>query len=294
MDLPIALAIIGAQKAGTTSLYGYLRQHPSLCAHDQAEMVYFLSEVEHALGPAAALRKYFPRARAGQPLLVKHAMLLYDADGLARLAAEAPGAHISVVLREPAERASSAYQYARRRGIETLPTLHEALAAETERLERDGWTRWRECAYRWNGLYARHLRQVYATCGRERVSVSLLEDLKADPVAVCQALCAQAGLAGDFLPATDVVHNVATRARSETAARWIDRLLRSKHPLKRGLARWAPPALATRARRVLLNMNKASAPAAPAEDLSELRASFRDANAELAEMLGRSLDAWNR
>jgi hypothetical protein len=257
-------------------------------------MVYFLSDAEHELGQSAALRKYFPRAGPGQPVLVKHAMLIYYPAGLARLADEAPRAHVCVVLRDPAERALSAYQYARRRGIETLPTFQKALAAEAERIERDGWMRWRECAYRWNGLYARHLRQAYATCGRERVSVSLLEDVKADPVAVCRAIYARAGLTGDFLPATEVEHNRATRARSETAARWIDRLLRSKHPVKRTLARWAPPGIATRARRTLLNLNKSTVAAASPVDLTELRASFRDANAELAELLGRSLDAWNR
>ena len=40
----VQLMIVGAQKAGTSSLLRYLAQHPDIHAHAQPEMTFFLQD----------------------------------------------------------------------------------------------------------------------------------------------------------------------------------------------------------------------------------------------------------
>src|SRR5690606_26522676 len=75
---------------------------------------------------------------------------LYDPDAPAEIRALSPDARILVVLRDPAERAYSNYQFARRDGKEPLASFREALAAEDERVAAGWATLWH---YRRKGRY---------------------------------------------------------------------------------------------------------------------------------------------
>jgi len=46
----IDLMIIGAQKAGTTSLKNYLGEHPEICTHERIEFMFFVNEQEYKQG----------------------------------------------------------------------------------------------------------------------------------------------------------------------------------------------------------------------------------------------------
>ncbi|HKK08845.1 MAG TPA: hypothetical protein VKA44_08180, partial [Gemmatimonadota bacterium] len=146
--------IVGAQKAGTTSLFRYLAGHPGLAAHPQREMPYFLVDELYAAGYEAAFEKYFGvGGDSGRLPLAKHVMAMYSQKAVDRLRGHNPEVRVVAVLRNPAERARSAYLYARRRGWEPLPTFEAALRAEPQRLAAEGWEHWRQCAYARNGQY---------------------------------------------------------------------------------------------------------------------------------------------
>ncbi|MDE0685767.1 MAG: hypothetical protein OXI63_22795, partial [Candidatus Poribacteria bacterium] len=55
----IQLMIVGAQKAGTSSLLRYLAQHPDIHTHAQPEMTFFLQDREYSRGYQWASAKYF-------------------------------------------------------------------------------------------------------------------------------------------------------------------------------------------------------------------------------------------
>ena len=50
MARPIDLMIVGAQKAGTTSLLRYLGNHSSICIHEKPEILFFLIDEEYQKG----------------------------------------------------------------------------------------------------------------------------------------------------------------------------------------------------------------------------------------------------
>ena len=153
----IQLMIVGAQKAGTSSLLRYLAQHPDIHTHAQPEMTFFLQAREYTRGYEWAFGKYFTGQNShdeiqDKHLIAKNVMVMHSPEVMQRIYEHNPEIHLVVLLREPVARAYSAYWWARRRGWENIKTYEEALAAEETRLN-EGWFKWRQCAYQYNGIY---------------------------------------------------------------------------------------------------------------------------------------------
>jgi hypothetical protein len=131
--LPDAL-IIGAQRAGTSSLYRYLGAHPGVAPSVRKEVEYFS---RYAARGEDWYRAHF-ELRFGRRRLRFEATPDYLFHPLAaeRAARLVPGARLVALLRDPADRAWSHYRHMVRLGYETLP-FAEALAAEDERCAPD-------------------------------------------------------------------------------------------------------------------------------------------------------------
>jgi hypothetical protein len=139
--------IIGAMKAGTTSLYAYLYKHPLVHRARRKEVHYFDNNIDRGM---AWYRAHFPtraemlradlRAwRHAQPRTITgeaSPYYMFHPHAHSRCAAALPRARIIAMLRDPAERAYSHYQHNRRQGIETL-SFEDALKAEPDRTARD-------------------------------------------------------------------------------------------------------------------------------------------------------------
>src|SRR5439155_3447898 len=134
--------IIGAQRAGTTSLYLYLTQHPCVAPVVIGKGVHYF-DVDFAKGPGwyrghfpVAARRYLSRVGRDRPLITGEGSPYYLFHPLVpeRVAALLPEARLIALLRDPVERAYSHYQHFVERGIETL-TFEQALEAEPERLK---------------------------------------------------------------------------------------------------------------------------------------------------------------
>jgi Sulfotransferase domain len=131
--LPDAL-IIGAQRAGTSSLYRFLGAHPGVAPSFRKEVEYFS---RYASRGEDWYRAHF-ELRAGRRHLRFEATPDYLFHPLAaeRAARLVPEARLVALLRDPAERAWSHYRHMVRLGYETLP-FADALAAEDERCAPD-------------------------------------------------------------------------------------------------------------------------------------------------------------
>jgi sulfotransferase family protein len=133
--------IIGAAKAGTTSLYWWLSDHPLVEPATRKEVHFF--DYNHFRG-RDWYRSHFPleRDRAafarehGRPPLTGEASASYLSHDWApkRAAALLPNVKLVALFRDPVDRAYSQYQMSRREGVEEFPTFEEALARESERL----------------------------------------------------------------------------------------------------------------------------------------------------------------
>jgi hypothetical protein len=206
------LLIIGAQKAGTTSLHRYLGQHPRVLMSRVKEPG-FLSwpDEKDCAGPPGeptaardlatweALFEGVEDMRSdGLPSAVGEASTayLYARGAPARALRYVPGARVVAVLRQPAERAFSNWLHARREGREPISDFRSALGAEDGRVGSGWGSMWH---YARKSRYAPQLRRWKAAYG-ERVFVTTSDALDADPVGVCQQVFAFLGLDRSFAP----------------------------------------------------------------------------------------------
>lgn len=123
--------IIGAQKAGTTSLSTYLFQHPDINPPRTKEIHYFDSP-EFGLGPAW-YRAHFPRVGMAGITGEASPYYLCHPHVPRRVHELTPGVRLIVLLRDPVERALSHYHHQVRHGREPL-SFAEAIEAEPSRL----------------------------------------------------------------------------------------------------------------------------------------------------------------
>jgi hypothetical protein len=103
--------VIGAQKAGTVSLYSYLSSHPNIAPSSQKEIGYFDQEIAFRRGLEWYL-SFFPQAReVTTPYKAFEATpdYLYYPKAVDRIHQFDPHMKLVVLLRDPATRAYSAW-----------------------------------------------------------------------------------------------------------------------------------------------------------------------------------------
>lgn len=130
--------LIGAQKAGTSSMFAYLKQHAQIVRPIFKEPYYFDREYHRGLDwygcnfPAQSAIERL-NDRHGRPHLTFEATATYvfDARVPERIAKDVATRKFIVLLRDPVDRAISAYWHSRRMGRETC-TLDEALKVDRQ------------------------------------------------------------------------------------------------------------------------------------------------------------------
>ncbi|HSB38794.1 MAG TPA: sulfotransferase domain-containing protein [Gaiellaceae bacterium] len=183
--------ILGAQKAGTTALYAYLRRHPAITGPSWKEVSFF---DRHWARGEAWYRGNFPNLARTRGKLVGEASPSYVFHPLApqRVRELVPEARLVVLVRNPVDRALSHYNHEVVLGREPL-SFEDALEAEEERLRGEeermvadpryfsrGW--WSH-TYKARGRYAEQLERWLAVFPREQLLVLPSDDLGADPAA---------------------------------------------------------------------------------------------------------------
>jgi Sulfotransferase domain len=185
--------VIGAQRAGTTSLFVYLSQHPHVAGPTSGDGTVSWPKELHFFDKRFSLgldwyRTFFPLVPArqlarlrGRDLVAGEATpsYLFHPEAPERVAACLPEVRLIAILRNPIERAYSHYQKRRRMGREHL-SFQRAVESE----ERPGRKPDRRRSYLARGLYAEQLERWLAYFPREKLLVLRSEDLMADPAGV--------------------------------------------------------------------------------------------------------------
>ncbi len=287
--------VIGAPKCGTTSLYHYLRQHPSIYLPETKELHYFSSRAllqnDRGPGDPAALervcdtlesyREFYRRAGDKQIAGDVSPSYLYFDESRHRILEELGHIRIVAILRDPCEKAFSQYMHLIRDQRETLP-FRRALDAEADRAQH-GWSDlWR---YAESSLYAQKLARYFESFGEDRVKVLFFDDLANEPDRTMQSLFEFLDVDSDFVCDTSRTYNRSGRARSRRAAR----LLTQPNPLKAAARRIVPRRYRLWISQTLIGWNTGRKPALDRESREYLREYFRDDAVELSRLLGRPL-----
>lgn len=111
----VELAIVGAQKAATTALRSYVANNDSIAEQLPIEFDYFCNDEKFEMGYDSFFDKYMKYVD-GQKVIIKNVALSLNPKGLHRLWLQNPNCKIVLILREPAQRAYSAYSMAKSDG----------------------------------------------------------------------------------------------------------------------------------------------------------------------------------
>lgn len=199
--------IIGAQKAGTTTVYDNLLKHPQVMPADIKEVHFFDT---HWQAGVNWYRAHFARRgemRAGQGAVTGEGSPYYLFHPLVaeRVKQVVPQAKLIVVLRNPVDRAYSHYQHEVRRGREPL-SFEQAIEAEPQRLAGElkkvlGDASYNSFAlqhfsYVERGKYAEQLERWFAVFPREQFLVISSDELNKSFEATMQQVFGFLGLSG--------------------------------------------------------------------------------------------------
>lgn len=171
---------IGAQKAGTTALMHYLRQHPQVKRGKGRELHYFDRNYHRG---ERWYRARFPLAReVTSDMAIGEASpeYLLHPHAARRIAQTLPDVKLLVVLRNPTQRAISHYFMEVKRGREDLDietavrTEEERIEVERKRLEDDPSyddTPFQRRAYKAKGRYAEQLKRYLTYFDRSQLYI---------------------------------------------------------------------------------------------------------------------------
>jgi Sulfotransferase domain len=296
--------IVGAAKAGTTSLYHYLRQHPDVFMPVDKEPWHFCGLPDPAPSSVDKYQDFDTYlglfGEAGNCEAIGEASVSYlSSPGSAdRIYARYPDARIIIVLRNPADRVYSWYSFLCQYGIEPGLSLERALADEERRAgiavaRRSTWFA-DECVLYFNfGLIAHHIERFVRRFPKDQIHVVLFDDLKARPKETTRAVFEFLGVDAHFTPSSFKVHNptwfpLSIRLQKFFASRSrMHPFLPSRKPIRffdRKVIPWACWVNA-----VLGRLRKRAFDPSTRRDLLNR---YRDDIRRTEELIGRSLQAW--
>ncbi|MEM8612252.1 MAG: sulfotransferase [Cyanobacteria bacterium P01_H01_bin.105] len=287
--------IIGVQKAGTTSIYNYLNQHPQVYMSPVKETDFFNKDWENLPADVQSRKKngivtwdrytqLFARATDEHIALgeVSPNYMLNYLTSAKQIQQRLPNAKLIAVLRDPVERACSNY----------LMNMRDATGKQTSLAEQVR-SRGSSSYVLLKGKYYESLKYFFEVCGRHRVDVFFYDDLRQNSQRFMQSLYQSIGVNPDF--------DVNTSKKAQTAKvpknQALNRLLKTQNPVRSvatGIMQIVPKELRHQLRERLITLNSQDKQKAKftEEDIILLRQYYREDILQLQDLLQHDLSAW--
>jgi hypothetical protein len=279
--------VIGVAKAGTTSVYRYLDQHPEVYVYPLKGTNYF--GYDDALhwrwpeeGPAPRLRNFrvktfdeyrnaFAGANGEHAIGEVSPQYFHCPTAAEKIAARLPEVKLVAVLRNPAERAYSGFLMRVRRG-ERVGSAREELHPRSGHVL--------------DGFYFRRLERYFDAFPRDQIKVYVFEEFRRDPRATMRDMFRFLDVDTGFVPDTSAKHNPANVPRSRVANRLF------YHPRTIRTAKAVLPSAAQDWARRVRALNLDTPPRLPGDLRAALLDIYRPDVLRLEELLQRDLSIW--
>jgi len=177
MKEKVNLLLLGTQKAGTTSLYKYLKQHPDICFSDLKEITYFVDDIFYKKG-IKYFHAFFKKYNNQKIIASSYVHMLSSENAPKRVLNYNKNMKFIILLREPIARAFSAFNYARQNGWEKYNMdFLRTLELESERMHQKKI----DLLYFYNGLYAKHISNWMNFFPKENFFIVTTKEFQNDP-----------------------------------------------------------------------------------------------------------------
>ncbi len=227
--------VIGAGKAGTTSVDLYLQEHPQIYMSHVKEPNFFALEGEKIdfRGPKAenlinswsvnSEEKYlelFRGVKDEKAIGEISPLYLYSPKAPGRIKHYIPNVKLIAILRNPVERAFSAYVYLLGESRESCKDFAQALSLEEKRISANWEWIWH---YQNLGFYYKQLKRYFDTFDHEQIRVYLFEDLHKNPVGLLQDIFQFIGVDNSFVPNTSMKAKVSRVPKNRTLQNFLEK-----------------------------------------------------------------------
>ncbi len=283
--------IIGAQKSGTTTLYDWISQHPQIYGDPLAkDFPFFSQDSLYKKGPKE-LAKFSKGAKPDQLILGGEVNAMFVKYGAKRLYETIPKAKLIAILRNPIDRAYSAYCYAVERLLENR-SFEKAINDELAGCNYS-WFDSMQKDYLKHGLYAQQLKSILKYFSKEQIFVIIFEEWKKEPIKIMRNLFKFLEIDENFIPVMKVKNVTKGGCRSKL----ISKLIYWQAPeniFGKFLKFIIPFKVRTSIRQKLAEFNRieSTKPLFPDTIRKLLREYYKNEIKELEEILGRKLTMW--
>ncbi len=257
--------IIGAAKAGTTSLYAYLKQHPQIYMSPLKETNFFALEGAQLLFQGPGDQEYINKfsitkledysalfQEVNDELAIGEAspLYLYSPRAPERIQHYIPEVKVIAILRHPVERAYSAFLHMVRDRREPLRDFPQTLKEEEARIDNNWEHIWH---YQQAGFYYVQLQRYFAQFNSEQIRVYLFDDFALNPLGVLQDIFQFLNVNETFIPDISMRQNASeiptNLAKLELTAQVYHQLMevyredicRLQELIQRDLSNWLEP-----------------------------------------------------
>ena len=200
------LIIGGVTKAGTTSLFNYLADHPEICPASFKETRFFL-DLNYPLNSkyrcdSHGLEKYnefytqCPQARIRLEATPDY---LYSDGCAARISKNIPKVKMIFILRDPIARLYSWYQFSQqdgKLGVEISFADYVEMQVNQNQSDLDYAPQHMRSLVQ--GCYAKYLKSFFGVLGERNCLIIHLEDLEKSPVEVMREICFFVAIEDEF------------------------------------------------------------------------------------------------
>lgn len=218
--------IIGVHKCATTSLWRALAQHDGVCTHLSGQLQGdYIKSLEEGV-ETNDLQPLLVGKANGQLSLGRDTSLYDDESKLKRLIALLPDIKIFICIREPSERAFSAYMHAKTKGFELeYPDFRSAVDAQ---ISDDYQKRFPPLLnYVDHSKYWSNINRLLSIVPSAQVSIVDVDDLKVDLPGVCHRLF-------KFMDVESIdVTPIRENTRYSVKSRFLNTLIRDSVFIKR-------------------------------------------------------------
>ncbi|MDJ0744230.1 MAG: sulfotransferase [Xenococcaceae cyanobacterium MO_167.B27] len=294
MKLPTFL-IVGVQKAGTTSIYNYLQEHPQVYMSSVKETNFLERDWEQLLAENSSLKNRIATfddycqlfAGVKDEIAIGEASpnyIFHYESSADRIQKYTPDAQLIVVLRNPVERAYSDY----------LMHLRDAISGQVKSLgEQIEHSSHKSFILR-KGFYYTPLKYYIDFFGQEKIKVFLYDDLCSNAQEFMAEMYEYIGVDKNFVANVNKKTQQAKIPKNQS----INNLLQSKNPVRNLVANALKTVMPLDARQKLRSrlinfnsQNKNQVPLSP-EERQKLIELYREDILKLQDLIDKDLSSW--
>lgn len=228
--------IIGVQKSATTSLYNWIGQHKDVCAPSSLkDFPFFIKEDLYGQGVSSLAPEYKKFGYSSEKVVLQgNVQYVFFKKAIERLYDHDKNGKLILVLRNPVDRAISAYNYFKKLNIETL-SLEDALKKEKDRLN-GSYQEICDFTYTAHGMYYEQVKNILEYFPGEQLLVLLYTDIKNNPEETIKRVYEFLDIDPDFKPEFKKL-NITGKVRFK----WLQNAVFNQNKIKKKVVKALDP-----------------------------------------------------